>query len=222
MIVKSFLTGGVVCFLFTCHTSTFGQTVVSNSNLLIGSNPRGFKSAVYQDAAATDQTVGVFIYNGTMIQSDFISPDEGSDWYVVHSGDVFSRATIAAGDFTPLVTFGPTYHPPVNVSSGDLYLGINTGVGIDIPEDRTAYGWVHLRPNNFGILTMVENVMSYDSLGIIVGTTTLVPEPATLTMGLGLYFLILTSTRLRAEPPNKSLQLTRRANGRFGGSPPQS
>jgi hypothetical protein len=40
------------------------------------------------------------------------------------------------------------------------------------------YGWVHLRPVN-GVLTMVGNVMSYGSPGIVVGTTMLVPEPAT-------------------------------------------
>jgi PEP-CTERM motif len=36
-----------------------------------------------------------------------------------------------------------------------------------------------------GVLTMVKNVMSYDSRGIIVGTTTVVPEPITWMLLMG-------------------------------------
>jgi hypothetical protein len=57
-----------------------------------------------------------------------------------------------------------------------IYLGVSTGKWTD-PRPRTAYSWVHLRPVN-SVLTMVADIMSYSSPGIIVGTTTLVPERA--------------------------------------------
>jgi hypothetical protein len=131
--------------------------------------------------------------------------DEGSDWYVVHPGDAFSQATIAAGRFTPLVTFGPVIHPPASVGD-DFYLGISTGKGFDIPADRTVFGWVHLRQKSDG-RSMVENVMSYASRGIIVGTTTIVPEPAAIAMGLvsGIAFVFVLS---RTPPRRTSLIAT--------------
>lgn len=65
------------------------------------------------------------------------------------------------------------------VGPNEFYLGVRTGAGFGgnpVPPNRTAYGRVHLRPVN-GVLSMVENVMSYNSRGVIVGTTSVVPEP---------------------------------------------
>jgi MYXO-CTERM domain-containing protein len=45
--------------------------------------------------------------------------------------------------------------------------------------DRDAFGWVHLRQVD-GKYQMVGNAMAYESRGIIVGTTQVVPEPAAL------------------------------------------
>jgi hypothetical protein len=122
-----------------------------------------------------------FEYDGARIKASVLTADEGSDWFLVQPGDAFSRATINAGQFPTIINLIP---PPaggeVTVGSGEFYLGVSTGSWMTSPDERprTAYGWVHLRPVN-GVLTMVSNVMSYNSPGIIVGTTTLVPEPAT-------------------------------------------
>jgi hypothetical protein len=172
-----------------------GQDVIGNDNLLFGLNAGGFGFTVFQDSAASDFTGVTFGYNGTTVTPGLVNLDEGSDWYVVHPGDVFSSTTIAAGEFQPLITFGPTGHPPVAVGSGDFYLGVNTGLGFDIPDDRTVFGWVHLR-QVLGSLAMVDNVMSYESRGIVVGTSTVVPEPST-TMLLAASLAIAVFSRRR-------------------------
>jgi hypothetical protein len=44
---------------------------------------------------------------------------------------------------------------------------------------------------------MVENVMTYDSLGVIVGTTTAVPEPATISTAICALLWCFTGCRSR-------------------------
>jgi len=120
-------------------------------------------------------------YDGASVLYVNENIDEGSDWYVVQPGNVFTKSSIDAGTFPRLVTFGPVGYPAVNVGTGDSYLGVNTGVvGVGTYPWRSVFGWVHLRPSAPGsnMLTMVDNVMSYDSAGIVVGTTTVVPEPS--------------------------------------------
>lgn len=112
--------------------------------------------------------------------------DQGSDWYVVHSGDEFSRANISAGRFPTLIQVSPSTPIPgqsLTVGTGDFWLGAATGTVLF--GQRTVYGWVRLQPLFPGSTTlqMVDNVMTYNSLGVIVGTTTvLVPEPSTIAM----------------------------------------
>jgi hypothetical protein len=98
----------------------------------------------------------------------------------VKNGDVFSPENIQAGLFTRLVTFGPVIYPAADVGLSDFWLGVATGHNLS--SNRTAFGWAHLQPTSPSStgLMMLANVMSYDSRGIIVGTTTLVPEPATI------------------------------------------
>jgi hypothetical protein len=128
------------------------------------------------------------IYSGQSLIVTDLTADEGSDWYLTSAGDVFSAATIDAGLF-PLLTDAVarmSATTPVSVGPDDFYLGVRTGFGFTADRpNRTAYGWVHLRSVN-GLLTMVENVMSYDSRGIIVGTTTVVPEPALSVLAIAL------------------------------------
>ncbi len=90
----------------------------------------------------------------------------------------------------------------------DIYLGVSTGLGfsptIGGKPNRAVYGWVHLHALlssiNNAVLQMVENVMSYDSPGIIVGTTTLVPEPASASMFLCAIAGVLSGRRRRLIP----------------------
>jgi hypothetical protein len=84
-----------------------------------------------------------------------------------------------------VASFGDIFNPRVigdnlgEVGTGDFYLGIWIPVGDPLnPPSLQYYGWVHLRPVD-GELTMVSNAMSYMSRGIVIGTTIVVPEPAT-------------------------------------------
>ena len=120
--------------------------------------------------------------------------DLGSDWYVVSPDAEFSMATIEAGQFEPVITCCPSFHIvdnlfQPNAPSLDLYLGVATSDG-SAKFDRNVFGWVHLEAGN-----MVANAMAYGAEGIIVGSNSAVPEPAS---GIGIVVagsLILLSVR---------------------------
>jgi hypothetical protein len=164
------------------------QTVISNINLEFeqpGAFGGNFGFNVWQDAGKTDHTRVDFNYNGTQLSFHSINLDEGSDWYVVQPGDIFSPATIQSGAFPAIVTLNDFNNPPVSLGTGDFYLGVATERSTLPPSGpRTVFGWVQLHPTFPGSspLSMVGNVMSYNSPGIIVGTTTVVPEPTTIAM----------------------------------------
>jgi hypothetical protein len=97
--------------------------------------------------------------------------------------------------------FGDVFNPRVignslgEVGSGDFYLGIWIPIGSVLdPAPLQYYGWVHLRPVD-GELTMVSNAMSYMSRGIVIGTTIVVPEPATIAIAV-IAPLVLLSFRV--------------------------
>lgn len=174
--------------------------VVEDTNLLWeGMNPLvpegNYVGTIFQDPEATDPTRVGFQYTATRlipgtftvlpaeIQAVYINLDAGSDWYVVREDEEFSARTIAAGAFAPLVTFGPQFHPAVTLAPPtydprvDLYLGVATRSTFVVgPLPRDVFGWVRLR-EIFGQLVMIDNAVSYDSAGIFIGTTTVVPEP---------------------------------------------
>ena len=158
------------------------QTVISDSNLTFQPDntlpPANYRFTAFQNVAATDPTSMWFKYDGTNVLFVSENIDQGSDWYVVQPGDFFTQTT--AGSYPPLVTPGPVGHPQVNVGDGDIWLGVATGQSIvSSTAQRSVFGWVLLRPTfpGSGTLTMIRNAMSYASPGIIVGTTTVVPEP---------------------------------------------
>lgn len=170
------------------------QTVVQNSNVQFGSSiPGNFHGSNYefllcQDAAAIDYTGAFFKYANPTIQLVDLLLDEGTDWYVVRPGDVFGPSQIQAGAFAKVFEVRLPWvfpQPAADVGSSDFWLGVATSRGGAF-KSRTAFGWVHMRPTipfpGFNELVMVENVMSYDSGGIIVGTTTTVPEPGVVTL----------------------------------------
>jgi len=183
----------ISAILLAASTSAFAQTVIQNSNLVITPDssfpPANYIFGVYQNIDRSDPTGVWFKYDGSHMQAITTNIDEGSDWYVVHSGDQFSRANIAAGQFPKLISVSPGTPipgPSLTVGTSDFWLGVATGTVLF--GDRTVYGWVHLQPSSPGStsLQMVANVMTYNSLGVIVGTTTaLVPEPSTIAMSLG-------------------------------------
>src|SRR5688500_6177303 len=94
---------GLFVLFSTCLSSVaLSQSIVEDINLEFSSSSGKFGFAVYQDLQASDYTGVAFNYTGSEVSLDFINLDEGSDWYVVNPGDVFSPATIASGQFEPI------------------------------------------------------------------------------------------------------------------------
>ena len=174
--------------VLTCHHQSVGApVVVANSNVVVSPNtdfPPANYTAVVNQNNALDTTQAWFQLGGNeptgySFRLHTYLTDEGADWYWVDAGDLLSEQTIADGVWMDNLAFPFTQQTrPV---ATDFYLGIATGNIDSGPDQRDAYGWVHLQIVA-GKLTMVENVMSYDSVGIIVGTSNAIPEPAALSL----------------------------------------
>jgi hypothetical protein len=166
-----------------------GHTTIVNDNLLFSAQPGKFQFTVSQDVAGQESTGVWFDYDGANLIAELISADEGSDWYVVSKGDRFTPESIEAGAFPPLVSFGQVLHPSAFVGTEDFYLGVATGTWEAGP--RSVFGWVHMKPDASltATLALEESVLSYGSPGIVVGTTTLAPEPSISAMAIGAFAL---------------------------------
>lgn len=121
--------------------------------------------------------------------------------YTGSSITIDPNMTSADYQYYHVANFGEVFNPRVignslgEVGTGDFYLGIWIPTGDPLnPPPLQDYGWVHLRPVN-GELTMVSNAMSYLGRGIVIGTTTVVPESTTAMIGaIGL----IVSSKFRA------------------------
>ena len=184
------LLGGLCCAIVSGQTSA---QVVINENVRfnaiapsLGEYRIAASKCVTWDAPAClgAQPSVALRYDSGILDAGLVTLDEGIDLFVTQPNDVFTAKNVEMGNFPIVLNLvPPVSSPPAPVGTGDFYLGVRTGVGfvaLGIPN-RDVYGWVHLRPVN-GILTMVENVMSYNSRGIVVGTTIVVPEPTSLAM----------------------------------------
>ncbi len=144
-----------------------------------------YMATVFKSVERNGNTAVWFDYDGTNLSvvSSFV--DEGSNWYLVDEGDVFSRETIDSGLF-PILFTTDTWEfpgPPVTVGSGDFYLGANSSShdGPDGPL-RNIYSWLHIG-NVSGELVRLDGAVAYGGTGIIVGTTEgVVPEPSALAL----------------------------------------
>lgn len=116
-----------------------------------------------------------------------------SAWFSYSRHSVTLTALTADPQYYRLADFGDVFNP---ISHGNSLGETGTGdfyIGIWVPFENygQTYGWVHLQPVD-GKLTMVGNAMSYNSRGIIVGTTDVVPEPmSTVSAVIGLIALFL-------------------------------
>jgi hypothetical protein len=196
---------------FALTTALEAQTVAVNTHIVAIPGPPGIHFQVskygqpppfHEDpfTCVDCDTEITFQYDGAKIKVTNILLDEGSDWFLVQPGDVFSAATVNAGQFPAIMNLSPPPHGgEVAVGSGEFFLGVRTaGNPPGNYFNRTTYGWVRLRPEN-GVLTMVENVMSFNSRGIIVGTATVVPEPlAIVSIGLGISLLAVFTRLVRS------------------------
>ena len=165
---------GFAIVLMGSHASA--QIVVEDTNLIFtpdtsfGSTHRG---TIIQESMYPDPTSVWFIYDGLNLTGVTSNLDAGSDWYVASQGDAFGSASIAAGQFPPVIDCCPTFHTAV--VGTDFYLGVAT-TSVSSPNyDRDVFGWVHVVNG-----VMVDNAVAYESAGIIVGTSTpiRIPEPS--------------------------------------------
>jgi hypothetical protein len=154
-----------------------------------------YRLTVYQDEIQYDPT-SIFFRRGypfpwQALTFTTTNIDEGSDWYLADYGDEFSTRTIEAGEFGPL--WGTWQHETITVS-GEFYLGVNTGKGYYEDEDgyfhelRDVFGWVKLRNTPEGI-EQLDCAVAYGNGGIIIGTSTVVPEPSQFGLVAGLIAL---------------------------------
>jgi hypothetical protein len=185
----------IICLVFASGAQA--QRVVVNDNMELhyyGNIPNTATFRISKYYVFTPPGCGTcitdvdFRFADGVLSPGAISLDEESDWYLVHAGDSFSSASIAGGSFPVLIdlSVSPGVNGgPITLGTADFYLGIRTGAGYhDTPPyspNRNVYGWVHLQSIG-DTLTMLGNALSYDSSGIIVGTTTVVPEPTTATL----------------------------------------
>ncbi len=171
-------------------TPLAATTIVENDNLTFEENPfmggegpfgdANYVATVIQDLRG-DFTQVWFDYDGENLRVITHNVDEGSDWYVVQPGDELTLVNIEEDQFTTVLDMADSERPlpglPVIVGNDEFFLGVRTGPdGAFEPSLRDVFGWIHLRNTPDGLET-VANVMSYDSPGIIVGTTIIVPEP---------------------------------------------
>jgi hypothetical protein len=171
----------VSCLCTTICLECIGQTVVvPNDNVQFGSTATGFSIVVYASPERHPDTgySATFAYSGHSI--DLVQQTADFQYYqIANFGNVFNPTN-------PSNNLG-------EVGIGDFYLGIWIPVGDPLnPVSPQTYGWTHLRPVG-GTLTMVDNVMSYNSRGIYVGTMNVVPEPFTVVIVLGVVAVFLNA-----------------------------
>ena len=181
-----------LALLLTTSAATFA-TVVSDTNVTLRVPGYFYQYAlrIYQDAAATDYTEIEFDRSGQNLTLRMENADEGSDWYFAALNNPFTAATISQGSFTPFSPAQPTH----NVGFTDFYFGINTGRGFaGGTPGREVFGWALLRNSASG-LQLLGSAVTYDRPGIVIGTTTTVPEPTAALLLAGAAFPLLLRRR---------------------------
>jgi hypothetical protein len=112
---------------------------------------------------------------GTLGYTTVTTGSTTANWYIVHPGDTFDAATIAAHQFA-YISPSVGGFPGTSVGTGDFYLGVSVTDTFFDPNNY-GYGWVQIHNDN-GVLESVDNAIAYYDSGIIVGTLTEVPEPS--------------------------------------------
>lgn len=194
--------------ILACLCASAGAgAAVSTNNLVLSALPLGgldsdYALTVFQNAEATDPTTVLFNLTDSTLVFETGNIDEGSDWYVVPFGASFTADTIANGEFTIFIKSdmnGVTTNP-ISLQDGAFFLGVNTGLGFSSTgPSRQFFGWVELLKSG-DTLSLVRSAMTYDRPGIVIGTTTTIPEPSATGFFLGsAAILVLWLRRRRAN-----------------------
>ncbi len=142
---------------------------------------------VYQTFEKSDYTGFMFdSIGGSWYQYGGSYLDEGLDLYSVVSGNTFTPAAITNGDFSGF-SFGSYYNFPSISYIGLVTPSRDAGLTGYLP----AYGWARVSSSG-GVLTILDHAIDYSGNGLIVGTTTVVPEPCVtglIAIGLGCFFI---------------------------------
>ena len=157
------------------------QVVVEDTNITFAGSGMNYTGTILQDLQGDDTSVD-FAYEDSTLEAVLTVVDEGSDWYLVGAGDTFSSASIANGDHEAIFTLDTDV--AVLVGDTTFYLGVNTGLGFGTDPNifspgRDVFGWVQLQ-NNQGNLEVIGSAVVYGGTGVIVGTSTAIPEPVVL------------------------------------------
>ena len=193
-------------------TTVFGQ-IVEDTNIRVSSNPGSFVLQVLQrpefDGTSVDGEVTVSGPTATLLLNAS-ALDEGSDWYVTNPGDLFTRDSIDAGQFNFLPIQSQSAIPggSLDVEVGEsFFLGVNTGSSEDFGSGygdsvvsfdaiRQHFGWGEFLINQNGELQILDSAVAYDLGGIVIGTSTAIPEPSSgLLMLAGTAFPFLRRSR---------------------------
>lgn len=164
--------------------------------------PFQYRATVQQEADVDNITSVWFAMNLLSLYPYSWHLDEGSDWYLVPFGATLTLESIQSGQFQPLLAMGTSSNVPPP-STTDFYLGIATSTMYFDPVrggyyflPRTTFGWVHLQWQDDFTFKMIGNAMAYGEGGIIVGTTTAVPEPTPIVAGL---FVCIAANFIRSR-----------------------
>jgi len=168
-----------------------------------------FGLTLWQDPEFTDPTSVImeFGVSGTSMTLTGVNTnlDEGSNWFLVEDGNVLSPQTVAAGEYETIidnneiggsielntVILGSVSDFLNEERAIDFFLGVSS-LPLDVTHadvERATFGWIKGRITVIpGVATLqfefFESVVSYNSPGIIVGTTQTVPEPSSLAMSM--------------------------------------
>ena len=195
----------VIALYLACMPSILvGQTVLVNENVsafdtapLVGvsifdTSPH-FGITVLQDTEGTDDADTIFSLDEGVLDVALQSADKQVGWYSVSDGAVFTRDAIVNSSFQSLISGfpGSNVERSVNVGLGSFLLGFvvdQTGQDPSIGDDGKVYGWIEISQDQ-GSPLLARSAIAYDSLGIVVGTATAVPEPNALLGFLGLLYV---------------------------------
>lgn len=168
--------------LLILGTQCAHSAVVVDTGFLLGpDNSGGFPS--YQYALTIEQypppgassTSILFDQSAQNLTFRTMNLDGGSYWYFTMLNDSFTPDNIAQGDF---ILFNQP-DQSFNVPYGNFYFGVRTFS--DFGEDIQGFGWAMMNNSETG-LTLLGSAITYDQPGIIIGTTSTVPEPGVLSL----------------------------------------
>ncbi len=197
---------GVLCALLVVFASAVCSANVFSSSVSLGPvdgfpfppPPNGQSGYLIETWTQPNNTgdgafLGLTINSSLVLSAYAATVGIGEEWYSVTNGTVLSPATQSS--LTPFANnlTAPFYPGQIQLSLGqDFYLGF----WLQEPPNNE-YGWAHLEYTANG-LGLLGNEIEDTGSGIIVGTTTVVPEPSALYLAvLAILPLLACSKRVR-------------------------